>query len=203
MIFLEDLMRQPDFSKALDKLIPDFRKKFFLPSIHQLGLVVPDVENAALKLEKQGVAPFFIAAGSPASWIEKGEKRSYKGKLGVSHYFGVEFELLEIGQGSDVFKHYVDPENRVVLHHLAFLVDDVDKWTEKLIAAGFDEWVRGINKLGPATSQFVYMDTRKEIDIVVEFFSRKCFGVRWWPLGIIFKVVARIQKLTGKRSLSV
>ena len=66
MIFLEDLMRAPDFGKALDNLVPEYRAQFSLPAIHQLGLVVADVETAALYLEEQGVAPFFIATCSPA-----------------------------------------------------------------------------------------------------------------------------------------
>ena len=78
MIFLEDLISLPDFGKALDNLIPGYRKQFSLPEIHQLGLVVADVEAAALYLENQGVAPFFIATGSPAFWLEREEKRSFR-----------------------------------------------------------------------------------------------------------------------------
>ena len=63
MIFFEDLMSRPDFGKALDNLVPEYREQFSLPEIHQLGLVVADVEKAALYLENQGVAPFFIATG--------------------------------------------------------------------------------------------------------------------------------------------
>ena len=91
MIFLEDLMSRPDFGKALDNLIPEFREKFSLPGIHQLGLVVADVEEAALHLEKQGVAPFFIATGSPAFWHERDEERSFLGKLGISHLLKFDF----------------------------------------------------------------------------------------------------------------
>jgi len=53
MIFFEDLMSRPDFGKALDNLVPEYREQFSLPEIHQLGLVVADVEKAALYLEDQ------------------------------------------------------------------------------------------------------------------------------------------------------
>ena len=66
-------MSRPDFGKALDNLIPEYREKFSLPEINQLGLVVADVEKAALHLEEQGIAPFFIATGSPAFWLEREE----------------------------------------------------------------------------------------------------------------------------------
>ena len=126
MIILEDLMSQPDFGKALDDLVPEYREQFSLPAIHQLGLVVADVEKAAIYLEDQGVPPFFIATGSPAFWTERGDKRPFRGKLGFSHHHGVELELLEPGEGSDFYRRSLDPEGRIVVQHLGFLVDDVD-----------------------------------------------------------------------------
>lgn len=203
MIFLEDLMNQPDFCVELETLISEYRDKFSLPKIYQLGLVVEDVEAAALYLEEQGIDTFFIAAGSPALWLEKGEKRSFRGKLGRSYHHGVELELIEPGEGSDIYKRCLDPEGRIVVQHLAFYVDDVDAWAKKLGDASIKVLIRGVNKLGPMDTQFVYMDTEKTIGIIIEFISRKFFGLDWWPLDPVFKVVARFQKWTGKRSLAV
>ena len=203
MVFLENLMSQPNFSNALDSLAPDYREQFALPAIHQLGLVVADVEKAALYLENQGVAPFFIATGSPAFWIERGDKRPFRGKLGISHHKGVELELLEPGEGSEFYRRSLNPEGRIVVQHLGFLVDDVDAWAETLTAAGAPVWVRGAIKLRPANTQFAYMDTEAETGIVIEFISQRCFGLKWWPLDAVFKVAARLEKWTGKRSISV
>ena len=55
MIIFEDIMNQPDFCIALENLIPEYRDKFSLPKIYQLGIVVEDVEKAALYLEEQGI----------------------------------------------------------------------------------------------------------------------------------------------------
>ncbi len=203
MILLEDLMRKADFGRALDNLVPEYREQLSLPAIHQLGLVVADVERAALYLEEQGVAPFFIATGSPAFWIERGDKQPFSGKLGISHHHGVELELLEPGEGSDFYRRSLDPEGRIVLQHLGFLVDDVDAWAERLTAAGAAVWVRGAITLGPANTQFAYMDTEEKAGIVIEFISQRCFGLKWWPLDTIFKVASRLEKWTGKRSISV
>ena len=203
MIFLEDLMCRPDFGEALDNIIPEYRGQFSLPKIHQLGSVVADVEKAAFHLEEQGVAPFFIATGSPAFWIEKGDKRQFRGKLGISHHHGVELELLEPGEGSDFYRRSLDPAGRIVMQHLGFLVDDVDAWAAKLTAAGAAVWVRGAITLGPAKTQFAYMDTEEKVGIVIEFISQRCFGLKWWPLNAIFKVAARLEKWSGKRSIAV
>ncbi len=196
-------MRKPDFKQALKAIIPEFAEKFGLPEINQLGLAVADVKKAALVLEVQGVPPFFIASGAPASWIEWGEARKYQGKMGVSHHQGVELELLEPGQGSNVFLDSLDPEGRIVVHHLAYRVGDVQTWVGKFKAAGYPIWIQGTNQIGPARSQFTYMDTQKEIGVAIEFFSRSCCGLSWWPLSTLYRIIARIQKVTGKRNLTV
>ncbi len=203
MIYFEDIMSPPDFDQALSAIIPEFADQFGLPRIHQLGLAVRDVEAAALILEAQGVPPFFIASGAPASWVERGEARKYQGKMGVSHYQGVELELLEPGRGSRVFLDSLDPEGRMVVHHLAYRVADVQPWVQRFIAAGYSIWIEGTNQIGPARSQFTYMDTQKEMGVVIEFFSRSCWGLNWWPLSMLYRIIARVQKITGKRTLKV
>ena len=203
MLFLEELLTAPDFENALDKLAPEFRERFALPEIHQLGLAVQDAEKAALQLEKTGLPPFFIASGAPALWIEKGEHRSFSGKLGFAHHHGVELELLEPGNGSDFYRRSLDPDGRIVVQHLGFLVDDVDAWIEKLKAGGIDVWIRGAIELGPAKIQFAYMDTEKDTGFIIEFISQRFLGLPWWPMDAVFKVVARVQKWTGRRSLTV
>ena len=203
MIFLDDLLLAPDFENAMNNLAPEFRERFALPEIHQLGLAVSDVEKAALQLEEKGLPPFFIASGSPAYWIEKGEPRSFSGRLGFSRHHGVELELLEPGHGSDFYRRSLDPDNRIVVQHLGFLVDDVDGWMNTLKAGDIGVWVRGAIELGPAKIQFAYMDTEKDIGVIIEFISQRFLGLPWWPMDAIFRTVARIQKRTGKRSLSV
>lgn len=202
-MFFDDVLSHIDFDQAIGKIIPEFRGRYELPEIYQLGLVVRDVETAAISLEEQGLAPFFIAAGAPAFWLEREQKRDFKGKLGLSHYHGVEVELLEPGEGSDFYRRSLDKDDRVIVQHLGFLVDDVDAWVSKFSSEGFSTWVRGSNQIGPARTQFAYMDTVDEAGLIIEFFSRRTFGINCWPLGSVFRLIARVQKITGKRSLSL
>ena len=85
MVSLDDLFKADDFIVAVDDLASDFRKEHGLPEIHQLGIVVPDVEMAAVKLEEKGIGPFFIASGSPVLWKERGEDGNFQGKLGIAY----------------------------------------------------------------------------------------------------------------------
>lgn len=68
MLLLDELLMAENFGNAVDALAADFRKEHNLPKVHQLGLVVPDVEAAAERLENMGIGPFLISSGSLARW---------------------------------------------------------------------------------------------------------------------------------------
>lgn len=201
MELLEDLLRGEDFSKAVNNLASEFRQTHGLPEIHQLGLVVPDVEKAADMLESKGIGPFFIASGAPVSWLERGEERSISGKLAMAYYHGFELELLEPTEGSDFYRQSLDPAGGIVVQHLGFLVKDVDDWAKKLSKAGSPVWVRGRLQTGPMKTDFAYMDTMDACGIVIEFISWRVFGWYMKPPAGLFRAVGRLEKWTGKRCI--
>lgn len=203
MIFLDDFLNTDEFSKAVNGLAKEFRDRYGLDKIHQLGLVVPDVEASAKALEDKGLGPFFIAAGSPVLWLERQEERDYRGKLGIAYYRGFELELLEPGEGSEFYRQRLDAESRIVVHHLGFMVPDVDEWAARLTAAGYPVWVRGRLKAGPMTGDFAYMDTVKDTGLVMEFISWRLMGIKISPPAAIFRALGRLEKWTGKRSISM
>jgi hypothetical protein len=202
-ILLESLLSTGDFAAATAGLAREYRHRHALPPIHQLGLVVPDVEAAASRLEAQGIGPFFIAKGSPVLWRERGEERSVRGKLGLAHHQGFELELLEPLEGSDFYARSLDGEGRIVVQHLGFLVRHVDEWAERLAATGPQAWVRGRLKMGPMKVDFAYMDTFEEVGVIIEFICWRIFGVTFRPRSCVLTSAGRLEKWSGKRSLSV
>jgi hypothetical protein len=203
MVLLEELLNSVAFDRAVNDLAQEFREKHGLPAIHQLGLVVPNVEAAALSLEAQGIGPFFIAHGSPVLWRERGEERSIRGKMGLAYHRGYELELLEPTEGSDFYRRSLDPEGRIVVQHLGLLVEDVDEWADRLSAAGMPVWIRGRLKMGPSQVDFAYMDTLEEAGFIIEFISWRMFGRTFKPPASLLKVGGRLEKWSGKRSIAV
>jgi hypothetical protein len=200
---LDDLLAAPEFKAAVDGLAREFRAEHKLPPVHQLGLVVPDVEAAAAELEERGIGPFFIAGGAPVLWRERGEERSFKGKLGMAGHHGFELELLEPGFGSDFYRSCQDCEGKIVVQHLGFLVNSVDEWAARLADAGMSVYVRGRIKTGPLNTEFVYMDTMDSLGIIIEFINWSIFGLKFTPPGALYHALGRLEKLIGKRSLSI
>jgi catechol 2,3-dioxygenase-like lactoylglutathione lyase family enzyme len=202
MMILDDLLNAGNWSQTVDGLAHEFRQAHGLPEIHQLGLVVPDVEDAASRLEARGIAPFFIAEGAPVLWRERGQERQFRGMMGIAYHHGVELELLAPGTGSDFYRQGLDPEGRIVVQHLGLAVENVDEWAGRLDASGVPVWVRGQLKLGPVGVDFAYMDSLEQAGVVVEFICWRLFGRVFSPPPGVFHTVGRLEKWSGHRSLA-
>jgi hypothetical protein len=203
MLLLDELLNTGDLAAASANLAADFRARFNLPPLHQLGLVVPDADQAADTLEAQGIRRFLILTGRPVLWQERGEAKSPQGKMGLAFHQGLELELLEPMQGSDFYRQHLDPQGRPVVQHLGFPVTDVDGWAGTLAAAGFPVWVRGRLKLGPLRSEFAYIDTVAGAGLVIEFIDWRLFGRPFSPPAGALGGLAQLVKWSGRRSLSV
>ncbi len=201
MIFLEDLLRAEEFSETVDRLALDFRQKYGLAGIDQLGLVVPDVEAAAGRLEDQGIGPFFIAQWSPVYWYERGEARKFQGKAGIASYRGIELELMEPGEGSDFYRQSLDPDGRIAVHHLGMRVRDVKAQADLLVEARMRTLVEAKLSLGVAQVDFAYLDTVDQAGYIIEFLAWRFLAWRFAPPYGLLKALGKLQKITGIRSL--
>jgi len=201
MIYFDDLLENDNVHDTVCAIAKAFRQKHAFPRVRQLGVVVADVEKAAAKLEAEGIGPFFIASDTLPFWNERGENRTFSGKLGMAVYRGYEIELLEPGVGSNFYKTCVDEKGRMVVQHLGFLVGDVDAWRDKLERAGCATWVRGRIQSFPMTIDFAYMDTFAQAGIILEFIDMRFLGIRVRPPGAVYHALGRLEKLTGIRCL--
>jgi hypothetical protein len=203
VIYLEDLLAERSFREATNRLCGDVRDARDLPPVYQIGALVPDVERAASALEDRGIGPFFIMAGSAAAWRERGEQRDCTLKLGLAFHEGIQVELIEPVEGSDIHRDGLDLEGKPVVQHLAFLVNDVDAWAQKLQAAGTGLWVRATLKGPGLTADLAYMERNEEDGLSVEFIHTKVLGLPLALPGGIVHALGRLQKTTGKRCLEV
>jgi hypothetical protein len=201
MIYFDDILKSDNMDSAISMIAKDFRRKHNFPEIRQLGVVVPDVETAAAELEEKGLGPFFIASDTLKFWNERGEKKTFSGKLGMAIYKGYEVELLEPGIGSKFYKSCVDEKCRMVVQHLGFLVKDVDAYRKELEKAGCATWVRGQIKSFPIVIDFAYMDTVQQAGIILEFIDMRFLGFHITVPGAIYHSLGRLEKLTGIRCL--
>jgi len=201
MLF-DDLLNAQDFVQAADNLAREYRSKHKLPSLDQLGLVVESVEDTASKLEALGIGPFLILEGPAKLWSERGQKRNFRGKMGLAYHRSVELELLEPGEGSDFYRQSLDPGGGITIQHLGFAVKDIEAWANRLVASDVSVWIRGKLKTGPLTVDFLYLDTIPETGFVIEFLCWRLLGIPFRLPAVVEHGIGRLEKWTGKRSIA-
>jgi hypothetical protein len=195
---IDELLTQGKVPSEEELLPADFRKRFNLGPIHQLGLAVPSVLETAHRLEdKLGIGPFFIAEDDLTIWIERGQDKYFHGKLGMASFQGYELELLEPGKGSTFYADYIRQDGRIALHHLGFIDHNLEAHVKELNQAGIETAVRAQVKVGTFTGDVAYMDARNDTGLYVELIDYRLFKI---PIAIpasVMKTGARFLRLIG------
>jgi hypothetical protein len=121
--FLEDYLDRADFAEALRALTGTLGDELGLPArVDEVGLVCPDVQAAALELERKwpGMKPFLLGEGSPTDFVEYDAPADFSTRVGFGFYKGVILELAEPGIGSQIFGQTPNPEGKIVINHVGF-----------------------------------------------------------------------------------
>jgi methylmalonyl-CoA/ethylmalonyl-CoA epimerase len=109
-----------------------------LANLIQIGVVVKDLEQAMERFKALGVGPFYNKTPPPNS------KTLYRGqpmvsaervKIMAAMLGNCELELVQPLQGASPHREYLEAKGEGI-QHLGFLVDDLEKSTEKLKAGG-------------------------------------------------------------------
>jgi Glyoxalase/Bleomycin resistance protein/Dioxygenase superfamily len=198
----DEVLNSGNIADGVDQLAHEYRASLGLSSIYQLGLAVKSVEESAARLEALGFGPFFIMDGPAKMWRERGVERHFRGKMGLAFHRGVQLELLEPGEGSDFYRQSLDPAGGITIQHLGFWVRDVEAWSQRLIDSGVQVWIRGKLKSGPLTVDFAYLDTVAQTGFVIEFLCWKLMNIPFKLPAWVAHGIGRLEKISGKRSLS-
>jgi hypothetical protein len=141
--------------------------------------------------------------GQAAMWIENGEERQVRARLGFTYRHGYELELIEPREGTDFYSRDLHPEGEIFLHHLGFLVSDVDRETARLTSRGVPLAVRGRVQSGPMRGNFSYLDTRPEFGVFTELICVRLMGVQTRTPPWLARFLAKRQVKSGKRAMSM
>jgi catechol 2,3-dioxygenase-like lactoylglutathione lyase family enzyme len=116
----------------------DDEKKFVLPPVSQIGVVVKHLKKAIDYYSKVfGMGPFMTFDFVPEKHWLKGKPMPIKLKIAVAPMGPIMFELIEPVEGDAPHKWFLD-KNGEGLQHLGFMVDNYDEWKEYLKQQGID-----------------------------------------------------------------
>lgn len=91
---------------------------------------------------------------APGSVVYRGREGRTRLRLGICQAGAVEIELVEVLEGDWPTVDHIDLHGPG-LHHVRFVVDDLDAKSSHLQAAGFSEVLRGVS---PRGSRFAYLE---------------------------------------------
>lgn len=204
MTLLREFMAAESFTAAVNKLSEPIQRRFDLPDVYQLGLVVPDAVAADVAIVRDwGLDPAFMLDGEAALWIENGKELSVRGRLGFTYHQGYELELIEPRHGADFYARDLNPDGEIFLHHFGFVVHDLDLQTARLTSQGVPLLVRGRIHSGPLTVDFSYLDTRGEFGLITELICMRFMGIRTRMPPPLARYMGQRQTRSGKRALSL
>lgn len=141
---------------------------------HHTGIVVKDMERAIDHFNGLGIGPFppFLGGseGMPVTGkTVRGEPSDYEMDLrhAGSGMGGSGFELIQPLKGRSIYDDFLEDKGEGV-HHLAFLVEDLDKETARMEKRGFRVIQTGARPKG----KWAYFDTDRVGGCIVELIQR-------------------------------
>ncbi len=143
----------------------DIAKQLNLPPVNQVGFVVRDIEQAITQYQPL-FGEFIAMDATEMEWQYRGAPAVSSLKLAMAQSGDVEIELIEWVSGDTPHKEVLDA-GREGLHHLRFIVDDVDDKLREAEALGYQPiWYKRFAE-GLAA---VYLE-REGDPLIIEFFE--------------------------------
>jgi len=149
----------------------------------QIGMVVRDIQKKMNRYwEILGLGPWRIHTYAPQAGMTDmmihGKLEPYSMKVAIAYVGNMTWELIEPLEGPSIYKEFLSQKGEG-LHHLQCAVGNYQQAVEALEKKGIGSMMTGTNPQGT----FNYLNTEKELGIILEIFSGSPAGVRAAPEG--------------------
>jgi len=142
----------------------DSQGKVKLPPVHQVGIVVKNIEKAADYFTSTfGIGPFSIIDVDMEGVIQQGKPIGTKIKAGFAQSGPLEIELIQPVEGENIYTEFLATKGEG-LHHLQFQVEDMDAMLAEFAKDGIEP-IFHHNIQGFA---FAYLNTDKVGGVIIE-----------------------------------
>ena len=144
-------------------------KRLKLPRLGQIGYVVKDADKAvSYYRDTLGIRPWMLLDERPEPCIEKGREVHPLLRIALAYTGPIQLELIQVLEGESVhLNHPAESPWRV--HHLGFMVQDIERRLNACQKMGIGVLQRGTIKDIGFTVDYAYLDTLDEAGVVIEF----------------------------------
>jgi hypothetical protein len=151
--------------------------------IVQIGLVVEDIQKAMKQYwDILGLGPWRIHTYAPQTGMTHmtihGKPEPYGMKLAIAYVGNTMWELIEPLEGPSIYKEFLVQKGKG-LHHLQCAVGHYQQAVEALEKKGIGSMMTGTNP----QAAFNYLNTEKELGVILEILKKGPSGVRAVPEG--------------------
>jgi len=144
-------------------------EKWPFAEFEHIGVIVKDMDKVIKYLSSLGIGPFKVPKEAEITETMDRGKLSHSGlKMRIGRMGTIKLELLQPLEGESVQREFLDSKGEGI-HHLAFIVDNVDEELSKLIEKGLKVIQTG---RGPTGYVFVYLEAEELGGIVIELTQR-------------------------------
>lgn len=148
-----------------------------LPKVGQIGILVYNVEKTRSHYEKvYSIKPWIVFEKKPEFAIERTGPVDATLKIATAYCGGVQLELIQVVSGRSYYNETLDV--REGLHHLGFMVNDLEKRLEICRANGIGVLQRGQIKLKLVTVDYAYLDTATQGGIIFELIQTRIGSIK-------------------------
>jgi methylmalonyl-CoA/ethylmalonyl-CoA epimerase len=134
--------------------------------LHHVGVVVRDIDKSIAYLQFLGFGPFENRVEAIDFKGELNDQpEEWRVKICNAQMGDVQLELLEPCGGKSALQESLDATGEG-LHHIGFLVDDLDREIAMQVCSGARIWTKAKNDAG---SGFVYFKPSRAGGIAIEF----------------------------------
>ncbi len=143
--------------------------------VAQIAFVVKDLDRTVRNYHRFfGIGPwYFYTYGKPLvpRMTRNGKPSHYTMRIALSHFGSMRIELIEQVAGDTVYREFID-RHGYGIHHLGFLVEDMQEAIAQAEAAGFPMTQDGAGFGPDGDGHYAYLDTEEQIGTTIELIQR-------------------------------
>ena len=138
-------------------------------NIEQVSIVVRDMEKAIKQVcSLWNVGPFQIHEIDVPDAMVRGKQTRLRAKLALAQAGPVELELIEPGEGENIYWEFLRAKGEGV-HHLGVYVSDIESELNRFKKTGIEVLQSGNTQ----HHSFAYIDTEGIAGVIIELLQRK------------------------------
>lgn len=173
------------------------RRRLKLPRVGQIGCVVHDVDRAMeYYRDTFGLGPWLVVEPRQSTCIVRGQPVEARLKFALAYSGRVQLELIEVLKGETIHTEALR-ERGEGLHHLGFIVNNLDERLQACRVAGIEVLQQGVIEEMGFRIDYAYLNTASPGGVIFELIQNRIGHIRIGMSPLLLRLALIWQRITG------